>query len=435
MAPDARPDGWSLEALTDTIFALSSGAPPAGIAVIRISGPEAAGALAALAGGLPEPRRATLRALRRDGELLDRALILFFPGPESATGEDVAELHLHGGRAIVGAARAALAAMGGLREAAPGEFTRRAFENGRIDLAEAEGLADLVAAETEAQRRAALLLAGGALGRQTEVWRERLLAIAARIEASLDFSDEGDVGDPIAGIAPDMAALAGDIETWLARPPAERLKDGIRVVLAGPPNAGKSSLFNALAGRDAAIVAASPGTTRDLVEAPVAIGGVAFVLIDTAGIRETEDQVETIGVERARASASAADMLLWLGDPAAKPPGAVAIQSKADLRPSPAGADLAVSAVTGQGLPELTRLLVERARQLLVPEGEISLNERHRWCLGEVVSALHGGGLEDDPLIAAEALRAARSALDRLTGRARVEDMLDALFGRFCVGK
>ena len=436
MATDARPDGRrDPEALTDTIFALSSGAPPAGIAVVRISGPGAAGALTALAGELPEPRRATLRALRRQGETLDRALVLFFPGPESATGEDVAELHLHGGRAIVAAVRAALAAIDGLREAAPGEFTRRAFENGRIDLAEAEGLADLVEAETEAQRRAALTLAGGALSRQTEAWRERLLGLAARVEAALDFADEEDVGDPAAGIASEIGAFAREIEGWLERPPAERLKDGIRVVLAGPPNAGKSSLFNALVGREAAIVTATPGTTRDLVEAPVAIGGVAFVLVDTAGLREAEDQIETIGVQRARASAQAADIILWLGAPSERPARSIVIHPKADLGPSPADADLAVSAHNGSGLDALTRMLVQHSAQLLVPEGEIALNERHRRCLHEVVSALQDALQASDLLIVAESLRRARLSLDRLTGRAGVEDMLDALFGRFCIGK
>ncbi|MGE0178266.1 MAG: tRNA uridine-5-carboxymethylaminomethyl(34) synthesis GTPase MnmE [Sphingomonas sp.] len=421
--------------MTDTIFALSSGAPPAGIAVVRISGPGAAGALQLLAGALPEPRRATLRTLRRADETLDRALILYFPGPDSATGEDIAELHLHGGRAIVGAVRAALGAVEGLREAAPGEFTRRAYENGRIDLAEAEGLADLITAETEAQRRAALMLAGGALSRQTEAWRERLLAIAARVEAALDFSDEEDVGDPAPDIAGDIAAFAAEITLWLERPPAERLKDGIRVVLAGPPNAGKSSLFNALLGRDAAIVTATPGTTRDLVEAPVAIGGVAFVLVDTAGLRDSADQAEAIGVARARASAAAADIILWLGPAAAKPARAIAVHAKADLSAPPAAADIAVSAHSGEGLAELGRMLVQHSNQLIVPEGEVALNARHRACLREIVSALTEGCEASDLLIVAEALRRARQELDRLTGRAGVEDMLDALFGRFCIGK
>ncbi len=434
MAPDAWPDGRSPEALTDTIFALSSGAPPAGVAVVRISGPGARSALKSLARSVPSPRQATLRTLRWQGETLDRALTLFFPGPASATGEDVAELHLHGGRAIVAAVRAALAAMPCLREAAPGEFTRRAFENGRIDLAEAEGLADLVEAETETQRRAALALAGGMLSRQVEAWRERVLMLAARVEAALDFGDEDDVGDPLAGMNEEIAALRDEIAVWLARPPVERLKEGIRVVIAGPPNAGKSSLFNALIGREAAIVAATPGTTRDLIEAPVAIGGTAFLLIDTAGLRETADAIEAIGVDRARLSGNTADIVLWLGTPEHRPDGAILVHPKADISPALSGAGLAVSAVTGQGLDELSLLLVDRAAQLLGPQREVALNQRHRDALTETVEALDGAG-SADPLVHGESLRLARQTLDRITGRAGVEDMLNALFGRFCIGK
>jgi tRNA modification GTPase len=404
------------------------------VAVVRISGLGARAALESLGGPAPPPRRATLRTLRWQSETLDRALVLFFPGPASVTGEDVVELHLHGGRAIVAAMRGALAAMPGLREAAPGEFTRRAFEHGRIDLAEAEGLADLVEAETEAQRRAALALAGGALSRQTEVWRGRLLALAAQVEAALDFADEADVADPLTGFGSSLAALRGEMADWLARPPAERLKDGVRVVIAGPPNAGKSSLFNALIGREAAIVTPTAGTTRDLIEAPVAIGGTAFVLIDTAGLRETRDAIEAIGVDRARGSAEMADILLWLGTSEQRPEGAVLVHAKADIVPKGPGADLAVSALTGQGLDELVDLLRERASQLVVPEGEVALNARHRQALTEAVGALREAEVAD-PLIAAEALRLARVALDRITGRAGVEDMLDALFGRFCIGK
>jgi len=401
---------------------------------VRISGPGAPDALERLGGALPSPRRATLRTLRWQGETLDRALVLFFPGPASATGEDVAELHLHGGRAIVAAVRGALAALPGMREAAPGEFTRRAFENGRVDLAEAEGLADLVEAETEAQRRAALALAGGALSRQIETWRGRLLTLAAQVEAALDFADEADVGDPLLGFDAALDALRGEMSAWLARPPAERLKEGVRVVIAGPPNAGKSSLFNALIGRQAAIVTPTAGTTRDVIEAPVAIGGVAFLLIDTAGLRETRDAIEAIGVDRARSSADAADILLWLGTTAGRPGGAVLVHPKADIVPAPPEADLAVSALTGQGLDRLASLLCERSGQLLVPEGEVALNARHRQVLAEVVETLREARTAD-PLIVAEALRLARAGLDRITGRAGVDDMLDALFGRFCIGK
>ncbi|MFN3943600.1 MAG: tRNA uridine-5-carboxymethylaminomethyl(34) synthesis GTPase MnmE [Allosphingosinicella sp.] len=420
--------------MSDTIYALSSGAPPAAIAVVRISGPDADAALEALAGRLPEPRRAALRPLRRDGELLDHALVLRFPGPASATGEDLAELHLHGGRAVVAAVLAALAAVPGLRAAEPGEFTRRAFRNGRIDLAEAEGLADLLGAETETQRRAALALAGGGLSRQVESWQARLLAAAADVEARLDFDDEADVAGQGAGTAGALAAdLADEIEAWLARPSAERLRDGVRVAIAGPPNAGKSSLLNALVGREVAIVTKIAGTTRDLIEAPVAIGGIPFLLIDTAGLRDSEDPVEAIGVERARRSAAAADILLWLGPPDEAPPHAVRVHAKSDL--GPGEGDVQLSAVTGAGLAALAAMLVDKARKLLPAEGEVALNARHRAALSEALNHLREAVSADDLLIAAEALRLARAALDRVTGRAGVEDMLDALFGRFCIGK
>ncbi|HEX8257111.1 MAG TPA: tRNA uridine-5-carboxymethylaminomethyl(34) synthesis GTPase MnmE [Allosphingosinicella sp.] len=424
----------------DTIYALSSGSPPAGIAVVRISGPGADAALMALAGRLPEPRRAGVAALRHplSGELLDRALVLRLPGPGSATGEDVAELHLHGGRSVVAAVLGALAAVPGLRQAEPGEFTRRAFEIGRIDLAEAEGLADLLAAETEAQRRAALQLAGGALSREVERWQAELLGLAAELEAALDFADEGDVGaDLPAGWRERLARLCGELKAALARPPAERLRDGVRVVLAGPPNAGKSSLFNALAGREAAIISPLPGTTRDLIEAPVAIAGMPFLLVDTAGLRESGDAIEAIGVDRARSSLAAADIILWLGNPGAAPDRdrTLVVGAKADLGPPPPGTDLPVSAITGEGIERLVDCLRERAKSLLPGEGEMAINARHRGILRDVLASLGEAGDTDDLLIAAESVRLGRLALDRLTGRAGVEDMLDALFGRFCIGK
>lgn len=424
------------EAGRDTIYALSSGAPPAAVAVVRISGPSAGFALEALAGRLPEPRTARLATLRRDGEILDRALVLRFPGPGSATGEDLAELHLHGGRAVVSAVLAALAEIDGLRAAEPGEFTRRAFENGRIDLAEAEGLADLLEAETEAQRRAALSLASGALSRQVEAWQARLLAIAAQAEAELDFDDEGDVqASGGSGSASRIEALAAEIGAWLERPGAERLKDGVRVVIAGPPNAGKSSLLNALAGRDAAITSAIPGTTRDVIEAPVAIGGVPFLLIDTAGLRDSRDEIEAIGIDRARRHVESADILLWLGEPGVAPEGAIRVHSKSDLTGDDAAADTSVSALTGAGIDSLVRMLIQRSTAILPQCGEIALNRRHRDALQEAKGALQDAAGVNDPLIAAEELRRARGALDRVTGRAGVEDMLDALFGRFCIGK
>lgn len=434
MEADAGPDGEGT-ALSDTIYALSSGAPPAGVAIIRISGPQAGEALVALARRLPEPRVATFRKLRVDGELLDNSVILWLPGPKSATGEDVAELHVHGGRAVVARALAALGAMPGLREARPGEFTRRSFENGALDLSEAEGLGDLLMAETEGQRRAALALMGGRLSRQVAAWQDRLLVLAAQVEAALDFSDEDDVAPlPAAAFGNDLAALRADMAAALARPGAERLKDGVRVVIAGPPNAGKSSLLNALVGRDAAIVTDLPGTTRDLVEVPVAIGGLPFLLTDTAGLRETADRVETIGVERARASLAGADIILWLGAPEDSPAGAVRIHAKADLGPPPPKAELATSIVSGEGLDALVALLRARAAALLPVPGEVALNARHRAAVEEAADAL-ADAEAPDLIIAAEALRSARSALDRVTGKAGVEDMLDALFGRFCIGK
>ncbi len=433
MEADARPDGEGAT-LSDTIYALSSGAPPAGIAIVRISGPRAGEALAALAGRLPEPRVATFRKLRADHELLDNAVILWLPGPKSATGEDVAELHLHGGRAVIARAIGALGAMTWLREALPGEFTRRSFENGLLDLAEAEGLGDLLMAETEGQRRAALAQMGGRLSRQVAAWQERLLALAARVEAALDFSDEDDVAPLPADFGVALAALRAELSAALVRPRAERLKDGVRVVIAGPPNAGKSSLLNALAEREAAIVTAIPGTTRDLVEVPVALDGIPFLLTDTAGLRDSDDEVETIGVDRALQSVAGADIVLWLGLPEEAPEGSVRVHAKADLAPAPESADLATSAVTGAGVAALADLLRARARSLLPLEGEVALNARHRAAVAEAGDALAEAG-STDLIIAAEALRRARAALDRVTGKAGVEDMLDALFGRFCIGK
>lgn len=435
MAADAWANGREGTALSDTIYALSSGAPPAAVALVRISGPRADAALEALAGTLPQPRRATLARLRADEESLDNALIIRFPAPASATGEDVAELHLHGGRAVVASVLAALGRIRGLRPARPGEFTRRAFEKGRIDLAEAEGLADLLEAETEAQRRQALALAGGVLGRQVAAWQEELLALAALVEAALDFSDEDDVPPLPDDFGQRLNALRESLASWLARPPAERLKDGIRVVIAGPPNAGKSSLFNALVGRDAAIVAAVPGTTRDLIEAPIAFDGVPFLLIDTAGLRDSTDEIETIGVERARGSVEAADLVLWLGPPAETPPDALCLHPKSDLGPSTGPNDFSVSAATGAGLSELIHVLVERSATLLPKEGEVALNARHREALAETDVALRDAGTQSDLLISAESFRCARAALDRVTGKAGAEDMLNALFGRFCIGK
>jgi len=428
--------------MTDTIFALSSGAPPAAIAVVRVSGPQALELLETLAGPLPQERRLSLRTLRapESGEMLDRALVAWFATERSVTGEPLVELHLHGGRAVVDAVEAALAGVPGVRRARAGEFTWRAFENGRLDLVQVESLSDLLRAETEAQRRAAMAEEG--LSGQVEQWRRRLLQLSALVEAALDQSDEDDVPADRSAIDELAAALDSEIGAVLARPGAERLFDGVRVVFAGPPNSGKSTLINALAGREVAITSPIPGTTRDIIEAPVKLGGVAFVLTDTAGLRgESGDEIERIGIDRARRRIDEADLVVWM-DETAEPDGIapdklVRIHPRADV-PGREGASagmLRVSALTGEGLGALVDLLIERARALLPREGEVALSRRQREHLARChrsVAAFEG---ERDELIAAEHLRQARAALDELTGRAGTEEMLDALFGTFCIGK
>lgn len=423
-----------------TIFALSSGAPPAGVGVIRVSGSEAGAALRALAGRLPAPRRASLAKLRDSaGSPLDEALVLWFPGPATATGEDLAEFHCHGGRAVIAAVETALAALPGLRRAEPGEFTRRAFANGRIDLAEAEGLGDLLSAETELQRAAALANAGGALSRQVEAWRETVLGLSAEVEGVLDFSDEEDSADLPECFTWNIAALADALGAWLARPRSERLGEGFRVVLAGPPNAGKSTLFNALVESEAAITSPIAGTTRDVIERSVAIAGVPFTFVDTAGLRgrEEAEAIEAIGIARAEAELARADLVLWLGPERAGPPGAweIAAQAdRADVAPK-AAARFTLSAATGEGVAALKSALVEAARGVLPKPGEAALNARQHARLSEAVEALAAAATLADPLLVAEELRRARLAFDRLIGRATTEDMLDTLFGRFCIGK
>jgi tRNA modification GTPase len=423
----------------DTIFALSSGAPPAAIAVVRISGPRAGDALAHLMGKLPRPREAKLASLRAtDGSLLDQALVLWFPGPKSETGEDCAELQLHGGRAIVDAIYAELRTINGLRLAEPGEFTRRAFANGQIDLLQVEGLADLVAAETELQRRAALGIAGGALSRRVEGWRNRLLALSARVEATLDFDDEGDVTGLDGGFAVDLGELSAELREALAAPGAEILREGFRVALAGPPNAGKSTLFNSLIDKEAAIVTPIAGTTRDVLVQPTAIEGIPFTFVDMAGLRdETADAIEGMGIARARQEVQAADCVLWLGPEGEGPDGAWEIEARCDLpeRTSKSAPAHRVSALTGVGMDGLKRALVERARAAMPKPGELALGRRQRGLIGSAADALADPSSIRDLLVIAEHLRTARGAFDRLTGRAATEDMLDALFGRFCIGK
>jgi tRNA modification GTPase len=374
-----------------------------------------------------------------DGSIVDEALLLWLPGPHTVTGEDMAELHLHGSRAIVALMLDLLGKFEGLRPALAGEFTRRAFENGRIDLIEAEALGDLLAAETEDQRRNAMLLASGALSRVIENWRKALLQLSARIEAILDFSDEDSVGEDEQAIRSEIAALEGAVDKWLAVPPAERLREGIRVVLAGPPNAGKSTLLNALVGRDAAIVTPIAGTTRDLIEVPVAFGGVPFLITDTAGLRDAaSDAVEAIGMQRAAVARDSADILLWMGNPEEAPGGnhVVRLGAQSDrVRRAADAYDLILSATTGQGLDVLIAKLIDTARGLLPREGEGALNRRQRSCLTLMQEALSGAVDTSDLILMAEGLRAARAALDALTGRVGTEDMFDTLFGAFCIGK
>ena len=423
--------------MSDTIFALSSGRPPAAIAVIRISGPQAHATGERIAGSLPAARSAAVRELRHPetGELLDDALVLRFDAPASSTGEDVIELQGHGGRAVVDAVLAALTGIDGLRPAEPGEFTRRAFENGRIDLTEAEGLADLIEAETESQRKAALALAEGGLRKQIASWQERLLALSARAERAIDYDEEDEAVDP--ALVRDCAALAAELQAWLERPRAEPLKDGVLVVVAGPPNAGKSSLINAIAGEERAIVTAVPGTTRDHIEVPLSLGGVPIRLTDTAGLRETEDEVEAIGVQRAGRLAEASDVLLWLGDDEAAPhhPRLLRIHAKADISGAAPVDSLAVSSLTGEGLAALLGEVERQARAVLPAEDAIALNRRQAAHLAGAEDALSTAAEGHEPVLIAEHLRVGRAAFDRLTGRAGVDDVLDAFFGRFCLGK
>lgn len=427
----------------DTIFALSSGAPPAAIAIIRISGPSAFDAVFALSGRLHVPRRASLATLTdpKDKVFLDNALILTFPGPNSASGEDLAELHLHGGRAVVRAVESALANLPGLRRAEPGEFTRRAFLHGRLDLNEAEGLADLLSAETEWQRRAAGAMMGGAFSAAIEEWRQDVLRLSAITEAELDFSDEDDVESlNNTSISDGCIKLHDAIVQLLAAPAAEKLRDGIRVVLGGPPNSGKSTLLNALVARDVAIVSEIAGTTRDMIEVPVALEGIPFIFTDTAGLRDaTEDVIEAMGIERSHSAIGSSDIFLWLGLEGEGPGHCqrIEIEAKADdpNRARKSENAFQISAVSGTGMNALVNEIIGRAKNLLPPPDQFAVNQRQRSLLSDCAVALAEASASADWLIVAENLRQARLALDALTGRAHTEDMLDMLFGKFCIGK
>ncbi|QJB69672.1 tRNA uridine-5-carboxymethylaminomethyl(34) synthesis GTPase MnmE [Parasphingorhabdus halotolerans] len=432
-----------MDSAAETIFALSSGQPPAAIGIIRISGDRAFDGLARLIGSLPEPRKPSLRRLTDPvtDEPLDQALVIAFPGPNSASGEDLAEIHCHGGRAVVRAIESALDDMDGLRRAEPGEFTRRAFTNGRMDLAEAEGLSDLLFAETEMQRRAAVKMAGGALSRQIEGWQSEVLRLSAMVEAELDFSDEDDVTEGHSDtIQLGAANVAAELATLLCRPRAEKLREGVRIVLGGPPNSGKSTLLNALVEREAAIVSEIAGTTRDVIEVPIAIGGIPFLFIDTAGVRDQGvEEIERIGINRARQQFDLADIILWLGPEGDGPAHRNVIEIGArsdhpDYQPK-SDSIISVSPVTGEGMTTLVDMLVREAKDILPAGDEVSVNNRQAGHLMGAQSYLENIADHSDFLIIAEQLRLVRSALDAITGRASTEDMLDALFGKFCIGK
>ncbi|MGJ4963695.1 tRNA uridine-5-carboxymethylaminomethyl(34) synthesis GTPase MnmE [Bradyrhizobium sp. HKCCYLRH3061] len=439
-----------------TIFALSSGRLPSAIAIVRLSGSHAGSALRLLAGRLPEPRTAT-RALLRDssGEAIDDAVVLWFPGPASATGEDVAELHVHGSRAVIAAVFSLLSTMPQMRPAEPGEFTRRAFENGKIDLTEAEGLDDLIHADTDRQRRQALRQLKGLLGDKARSWREQIIEAAALIEAGIDFADEGDV--PAELMAPALSRieqLLAEIEAVLtAQGRAERLRDGLTVVIAGPPNAGKSTLMNQLARREVAIVSPHAGTTRDVIEVQLDLQGYPVTVIDTAGIRETDDPVEQEGVRRARDRAAQADLVLWLSEDdqaeAERRTGVPVwlVRNKIDL-PTPqeraaasvqsADRVFAISARTGAGLSELLEALIGFAGDFFgSTESGLITRERQRTLLEETAAALRQSiaAVDLGEELAAEELRIAALALGRLLGRVDIEDVLDVIFREFCIGK
>jgi len=407
---------------------------------MRVSGPKARVVAEALAGTLPAPRRAGLRTLRNAwGEVLDRALVIVFPGPDSATGEDLVEFHLHGGRATIRAVEAALGEHSGLRGAEPGEFTRRALLAGRIDLTEAEGLGDLLVAETEAQRRAAQNLVEGRLRLYAETWTDAIVRCAAGIEAAIDFSDEDDVPPAqLSAVLDSLTDLTAEMTAMLAVPPVERLRDGLRVVIAGPPNSGKSTLLNAMIEREAAIVSPISGTTRDRIEVPVTRKGVAYIVTDTAGLTETtDDPIERIGIARTGEAMRGADILLWLGDDT-PPREALWVHARADAPGRaglPDGRDLAVSGATGSGVTDLWSAVGVRAAQLLPPPDSVALNRRQHRLIDEARDNLLLAAGETDIVLVAEHLRLAMRALHQLTGRSDVEAMLDALFVRFCIGK
>jgi tRNA modification GTPase len=430
----------------DTIVALSSGSLPSGVAVVRLSGPRTAELVVQFAGTLPNPRRLTLRSLRSAGQLLDEGLVAWFPAPHSFTGEDCAEFQLHGSPAVVRAVLRTLTGLPGVRLAEAGEFTRRAFESGRVDLTEVEGLGDLIAAETENQRHQALARLAGGLSQQLEGWRERLLDARAEIEAQLDFSDEADVGDLPESFGASLHDLESEITAAIAAVDQGRIvREGLRIAIAGAPNAGKSSLLNALARSDVAIVTSEPGTTRDVKEVAIDLGGQLVVLVDMAGLRSTASIAEAEGVRRARQEIAAADLVLWLIAPDAEPllpTGTAAVEvwtagSKQDLGPPPVATDIALSVSTGAGLEELLGKLKNFAAERTgAGEPVLVSRERDLVALQNAAEAIRLAQAQlADAEIAAEQLRVASQALERLLGRMDAESVLDHLFLRFCIGK
>lgn len=436
----------------DTIFALSSGRLPSGVAVIRISGPQTRFVIETISGGLPDPRIAALRSFRdSENSPIDRGLALFFPAPASFTGEDCAEFHLHGGKAVVDAMITALYKFEGCRLAEAGEFTRRAFANGKFDLTVAEGLADLIAAETDGQRRLALQISSGAQATLYGSWRTELIRARALIEAELDFADESDVPGSVSDqVWRSMRDLADRMGKHVADGKrGAMVRDGFRVVIVGAPNAGKSSLLNALAGRDVAIVSDEPGTTRDLIEIKLDLNGLPVLVTDTAGLRETEGKVERIGIDRAREQASAADLVITLTDlsnPVAPALDDVAdsvtlrLGTKSDLASPSAAAkyDLVISTRTGEGLDDLLEALTKRAA---LAAGNLSdplpTRRRHMELLTETIQEVTAAVYDEAaPLeVRAEYLRRASHSLGRITGDVDVEDILDVVFSQFCIGK
>lgn len=437
----------------ETIFALASAPGRAGIAVFRISGARARDVFAQLCRhAMPPPRQAVRVQLfdPRSGEAAEDGLALWFPAPRSFTGEDVVELHLHGGRASIAAALDLLSGLPGLRLAEPGEFTRRAFEHGKLDLTAAEGLADLIDAETEAQRRQARRQLDGELGRLYEDWRARLMRGLAHLEAEIDFVDEDLPDDATAGLRREIPLIINEIEAHLAdRHRGERLREGVSIAIVGAPNVGKSSLLNALARREAAIVASRAGTTRDVIEVHLDLGGYPVILADTAGLRESDDEIEAEGIRRARARAAAADLKLVLSDASAPnldeqalgmiDETAIIVRSKADLSPPSAGdsgSAIAVSAKTGMGIPALLKRLESEVAQRFDVSGAPAITRaRHRSALQDCRVNLVRAAAASQPELMAEDLRLATRALGRITGRVDVEDVLDVIFKDFCIGK